>query len=647
MQCSYTYPNDDSCQRNALPNDPDGFCIGHSHWEKKDAGAFQVEAVGQVTRLKNERDICDCRGWSFLPHCNFLKGKVIIGKADFSDCVFQDVDFGATEFKLGVNFDNTALNGLCSFQGATIEIEGTFNGTKFGDQADFTKGRLRNTRFENVNFDGDSHFGGDVDTLRIWNCTFKKDFTLEGDRLNGLDFRGLQCFGYVGFSSDAKANGLQIKEQCEFNNDVQFSNTYFQGKVEVEESRFTKETYFDNCNFDGEVSFSNVEFGPTVDFSNATFSQDVNFFNCKFQTSYFAGTKFRKRVSFISCEFNDETIFEDAVWEGEVYFLSNTSPGKFSMKDSKVSGVTFTIHKSKFKMDCDFSGMNLGIGSSPNFSCRECEFFEKMNFERGIFNGIMSFEDVTLHKYATFETGQFNKEVLFNCISILDECSFAGVNLANVTFRKTNLTNCSFLHARGLHEVYLDGVDWNCENGRREGQLLDEYSLRGNKNLSGKEFQTQCAIIKQLYIDLKRNYEDKRDFQSAGNFHFGEREVERLSIMNKSKLKGNLFSLDALYYWFSGYGENSTRSMAWLTFVVLFLSFVYYLSLGVGNEGVSNATNFLDYIAFTITVPPLKAWKGYEPLTDFVRWIRLANSFIIPILVALMVLAIRRKFRRN
>jgi hypothetical protein len=70
--------------------------------------------------------------------------------------------------------------------------------------------------------------------------------------------------------------------------------------------------------------------------------------------------------------------------------------------------------------------------------------------------------------------------------------------------------------------------------------------------------------IERLYRELKQNHEDRRDYERAGDFHYGEKEMRRKNPDTPFLLK----CLLTLYGAVSGYGERYIRPLVW-AFVLL------------------------------------------------------------------------------
>ena len=79
------------------------------------------------------------------------------------------------------------------------------------------------------------------------------------------------------------------------------------------------------------------------------------------------------------------------------------------------------------------------------------------------------------------------------------------------------------------------------------------------------------AHIEQVYRQLKQNHEDRKDYERASDFHFGEKEMR---CKNPDTLVGLRFWLN--FDWLvSGYGERWFRALFWTAVVLVFTTFSY------------------------------------------------------------------------
>jgi hypothetical protein len=139
-------------------------------------------------------------------------------------------------------------------------------------------------------------------------------------------------------------------------------------------------------------------------------------------------------------------------------------------------------------------------------------------------------------------------------------------------FIEADLSRCRFL-GTDVRKVGFIGVLW-VQIGSRDG-ICDEIEPSG----PGKEHP--LALTEELYRQLKQNYEERRDYERAGHFHVGEKEMRLRNPATRLDLR----ILLALYKGISGYGENYRRPLFWLL-VLLLLTSATALVHGLSIKGV-------------------------------------------------------------
>ncbi len=360
----------------------------------------------------------------------------------------------------------------------------------------------------------------------------------------------------------------------------------FDEKIEsrIEEGKKSAVINFVGCYFPKKYPnyrFKNFNFSKTIFFNEAKFSQSMDFSNAIFnQKADFRGTKF-SGAQFVGAEFLEWTDFSFAEFTEKVDFFG-----------------------------AEFSDV----------------FFAGTTFERG---ANFSYTDFKVRASFISE----DKKVIFGYPSFFQHTRFLG----EVIFQDVDLSKCSFLHSN------IDKVDFRyCEfekKGRRKNVLLDELECDDNvaqKKVDKKEYE----YVRRLYLELKRNFEEKKDWNTAGDFHFGEMECRRKM---KGCWKRNIFSLEALYFGLSGYGERPWRAFRiLLEFVLVLFPLLYMLSEG------KTITNYFTSLLDSLNVATLiRLGKPTETITGFWKPIvAVTELIVVPILIALLALALRRKVKR-
>lgn len=151
--------------------------------------------------------------------------------------------------------------------------------------------------------------------------------------------------------------------------------------------------------------------------------------------------------------------------------------------------------------------------------------------------------------------------------------------------------------------------------------------------------------IQRLYHDLKRRCEAEGDYERAGEFHCGEREMQRKNPATPPGLR----SLLTLSWAAWGHGERFLRPWGW-TALLLALSTLGYLTLGlVSRDGgrALTAARPLDWVQaghYALQTMTLMGTEDLVPL-GAAKGIQTAERLLGPLLIGLGLLALRRRLR--
>ncbi|MBI4384808.1 MAG: pentapeptide repeat-containing protein [Nitrospinae bacterium] len=410
---------------------------------------------------------------------------------------------------------------------------------------------------------------------------------------------------------DQEIGDVDFSGYC-FKNPVNFSGAIFTGKTVFNQTRFLQGANFCDTKFSGKdtTDFSRAEFRGIAHFAGAEFSSKGG--------TLFSGAKFAGNAwaNFISAEFSGGTYLADTEFFGGF----DATRAKFSGK----GGANFT--HAKFKKSVFFSHVKF------------------LNEENIYFNVIEFLNDKDSLVY-------FDRIEAKNPESI----KFIDINLQNTSFYRTDIEKFSFksvtFRSLGDREGLID-EDWKKIEEKWNGKIHQDY----RRNINGNDYKD----VETLYRQLKRNFEEKRDYARAGDFHYGEMEMRR----KQERLP--YFSLTFLYKWISGYGERWLRALSSLAVACLIFSSLNLLWIEPKTDGLDIRGKDLlvskwykqpvcvqmgNSLLFTAGVMTLQKDLNFQvsgqPFGGIV-----GRSFLIleyltgPTLIALMLLAIRRRFRR-
>jgi uncharacterized protein YjbI with pentapeptide repeats len=281
--------------------------------------------------------------------------------------------------------------------------------------------------------------------------------------------------------------------------------------------------------------------------------------------------------------------------------------------------------------------------------------------------------------------------------ALFHNCDISGVNFSDVVWCRRANGKCM------CFEEMIDPQQWRLNPPPIPEELLSPVSRqrflseRWEHFTHGAPMSLQPGegdpnprnyrLVAELYQRLKKNYDARCDYWTAGDFHYGEMEMKRLASPRRNRLLRWLHSHLGLVAWYkyaSEYGESFIRPTLWLSFVFLFFTFLYPLvglhsnadsggtpttgRTWVGRE-VSGSLTYLHPLQdrdsqdaraisrarldllmnsglTSLEVALLQRNPTYEPSYRRGRLLMLLEQIATSTLVALFLLAVRRQFKR-
>lgn len=313
-----------------------------------------------------------------------------------------------------------------------------------------------------------------------------------------------------------------------------FEYIVFPDKINFEMEIFTENVFFRYCTFCGNANFNYASFDKAAIFDGATFNGYATF-NATIFSKYasFSGTTFKNYTSFLGTKFKDK-----------VSFLNSD----FSTIGPSFSGV-------KFVEGAEFIQINF---QSANARFIDCYFSGKTEFRSGrIGNKFLPlFSEARLIEFIGCEIDPSNPLI------------FRNVDMSVVAFYDTRLLNIEFtdIHWPKIKNFF----------GMTRLAIYDELeNLKRLKSEKDKDKQKRIRMSfigeERLYRDLKNNYQIDKDWDRAGDFHYGEKEMCR-----KNPNTNIVHRLFLTFYWIlSGYGERYLRPLFWTIIILLVSTFGY------------------------------------------------------------------------
>lgn len=351
-------------------------------------------------------------------------------------------------------------------------------------------------------------------------------------------------------------------------------------------------------------------------FRGVWFSDAVGFDREKMQNADFSGARFRYGTSFFNVSFGGRADFRRACF-GDLALFDETT----------------------FSGEADFSG-----------AC----FDDEANFALADFHGEVDFYRATFGRAARFTLATFKQEAFFDSLAKSRDqqgkpanrkvqLDFREVEFgrAKVYFREFSMAEVRFLRT-DVRQLEFTNVDW--PEKLRDEQEADEEVRKAPKEERNQKRRDSYDLVETLYRQLRQNYEEQRNYPDAGRFYYGEMEMRRKA---KPRWQRYFFSLTALYWLSSGYGQRARQAGLWVA--LLFVLFAWlYSAAGLQIAGVSGIAIHSPWAAFLHAgeVLTFARERTYSAATDFGRWLSVAQTIVLPLQVALLVLAVRRSFSR-
>jgi len=404
-----------------------------------------------------------------------------------------------------------------------------------------------------------------------------------------------------------------------------FRGTQFIGGANFEEATFIGPADFRETTFHGPAVFSGVTFQNAAVFAGAQFDEEVAF----------GGASFNEGADFISATFDEGGVFHGAKFTKGAYFHLTTFNGVVSFRDAAFTREAI-FSETEFAERADFSGATFAwVADLRGASCRKGALFGGTIFRSGASFSRARFLGSTLF----FPSRAYSGTVPIFSTTEVDFRRVTTEPLDALVLRDVDLKRCQFL-GTDLRKAEITGAKWP-QIGRRDGVYDEIVPL--------KEGETrQWHHIERVYRELKQNFEERRDYERARDFHYGEKEMRRKNPDSSLGLRLMLW----LYWLVSGYGERCLRPLVWAG-ILFIMCAGFYLGLGLCPKGEStrlammNTWNWLGYsFLYSFQVMTLLRPTDFEPAGLCGRFVYTAQSLLGPLLIGLFALALRQRLKR-
>jgi uncharacterized protein YjbI with pentapeptide repeats len=413
-----------------------------------------------------------------------------------------------------------------------------------------------------------------------------------------------------------------------------FANARFAGPVEFGGAEFLGGANFDNARFEGKVSFLGAAFSGEGRFLEAEFSGEADFTKAEFRRgAVFIKTKFHLDATFDRAQFLVDGFFYEAVFEHTGSFEAANFEEKTTFASVSFSGAA------------DFNSATLKNAHFGDSRFEGGVSFAAVRFTRAYF-----YDTVFGGRIANFANCSFVGRTLFNetdekgegrvLFQGVDEVDFTDVVLSPPTaliIRNADLRRCLFLNT-DLRKADFTNVRW-ITIGTRYGVYDEEVPLKEGK-------ARHWGHLERLYRDLKQNYENRKNYELAGDFHYGEKQMRK---KNPETPPGQRILL-SLYWLISGYGERYDRPLICGALLLAVCAFGY-LALGLEADpgkvrlALDKPGDWLRSLHYSLQVMTLLSPDDLQPV-GWSKPLKTLETLLGPFFLALLALAIRQRLKR-
>lgn len=496
-----------------------------------------------------------------------------------------------------------------------------------------------------------------------------------------------QNFDFRGVWFPAKANFSNFP----FTDEVSFEQATFNGEAVFTSATFEKAVSFKSARFGGDATFSGVILGGQADFDKATFHRTVDFRRSIFsEAASFRSSKFEEPVTFDRATFDAEVSFNNSTFRQRADFATRfRDRADFSQSEfeglAEFTRVNFekqaNFFSTKFISTSTFDYAT--FNSSTTFNT--ATFVGPVNFRSATFGEIANFSEVSFQARVLFNSVKFNGQANFQFANFKDYVRFNQVlflgsppNFREVEFDKPGLISFHSMSLRPFWFVEVNATEFALSNVTWDWRLIsiDEEIAEILKHY--EQLPSHRAAYTLLAIacwNLAVNAEENHRYDEASRFRYLAMELRRKDSLYRDvprKLawrktligwfgrdrkiqrsppdKSNVFRnspsrrvgpLHWLYWLLSGYGERIMRALLVLIGIWAMFGFIYAVVL---RDDYDKALGWrgLPYSAAVITLQRPQP----SPSPGVQQALVTLETILGPLQVALLALAIRRKFMR-
>lgn len=630
-------------------------------------------------------------------------GAVFSGDTGFQGTSFRGVAaFDDARFSGITRFDDATFAGDAWFRGATFSGAARFDNARFRGDAWFDDSAFagiaelpRAVFFGMVRFDG-AEFSA---LVRFDGGTFTGDAMFHSTRFSGdAGFRGVRFIGVAGFDG-ARFTGAAGFDGATFTGTAGFDDAEFARIAAFRGVVFSSDSWFGHAAFSADAFFTGAAFANAW-FGDALFSGDAWFDDAEFtgtagyEGAEFAGLAWFRSVGFAGSARFDRTRFAGDAWFEGARFASTPRLGALVcgrrlVLSRAVFAAPVTIEAAASSVEC----VRTRWDSTATLRLRYAEV--------DLTDAVLTLPVAVATHPAAFTDDRGNPvpEPGRTGDPGIRVLSLRGVDATHLVLTDSDLTCCRFTGAFHLDQLRLEGettfavppAGWRLRRGvpvrhSRRRTLAEEHHWRcrapGSPSpphgwtpgsvLPGPRHGPSPNDVAPVYRALRKASEDAKNEPDAADFYFGEMEMRR---HDDRRPRGERVLLTA-YWLLSGYGLRAARAFGWLlaAMAATVLTMVLWglpdrepkphtvgvqaapgarvdlvtdkpspvLTGSVGDRFTAQRAER----AARVVVNSVVFRSSGQDLTTAGIYIEMASRFTEPILLALVVLAVRSRVKR-
>lgn len=510
-------------------------------------------------------------------------------------------------------------------------------------------------------------------------------------KIESLDRNLIQIENNFHESQKAKAKSRLILDFrfVWFPKDIYFLDKIFKIKVDFSNAYFSSDVAFNKSIFHADTRFIETQFKESASFSGSKFLFSTNFLLASFYYGEFISTTFSENLetNFSLSTFEhsaafDWTTFGDVDFSSSIFGSGSSFKSAIFHKTAKFNEAHFVESNRTFLL----GDKTISIKKKHTFSKAtfekdvffdKAEFEEKVSFNSSIFgkDSDILFRRTKFSKYVDFRYATCDGYLRFEKLqldesSCLDFHEAAFERSSRISFHTLKLSPFWFINvdSRKFHFLHIDWIDLD---ELRKSRSLEYLALNIRDRV-----EYPIPLLKIACRQLAENGENNNRFEEASKFRQIAFECERLErkeriskwwceetkncfrdFLKSLPIQLKTFPYDLvhwLYRWTSGYGENRLWAGGILLFIVMvFFPLIYtqtnFYVCPIEKNDTNCKTRTLtigEGIRQSLSTATLQNVDTRKPNSSASEIFTILEKIIAPLQLALLALAIRRKFMR-